>query len=564
MENESETEKPIVHVCFENLSCDSTEDDLTNNLLYLLKRALHLDVNRNDIEIKGDTSKQAVIQVAESETLQSCVDRLNSSEGRSKFQFNFPSILNPSVDLKVYILKNNLSDTDIQVVDDSNTQAEKQSDSSVSSVQEVTVTGVPSVAEDTDVSKVPDKSLDKTNTGVSQSIRYLSDTWGVRSFKTTSFRSQIPLTRRKENAKYYLEGETLGKQSSCTSFIDETAEDVLITAVPEYVCGFLNSNHSGTVYVGVTDDGCVSGLRCDRPNDAIQRTIEDAIDVIRPPIDSHLYTTEFTPVYDKFGEVKGTGLETYKVIEVSIQRTINLYQLYEVNGEVFSRKNGSHYRMNPPEIKEWYHIKQLHQEELENALRRQKLDFDNTKEFEKKILEKEKAAEINALIAENEALIKTLKEEKNYEMQEALKTQKQDLEGKGKEERQCMLTKKDSEMKLYLEEKTREHKQALEAQRMEYEIKIDNERNKIFSDKDDEFQSRMLEKDEEMKKALQDLKLEQEKLFEEEKKKLLQEKQDQYDKLQEEKEQEISELKSQLEEMKAEKERAKSKTCIIM
>jgi len=63
------------------------------------------------------------------------------------------------------------------------------------------------------------------------------------------------------------------------------------------LCGFLNSGFGGTVYVGVQDNGRVTGLRFTQyQQDHLLLSLQDAMNAFRPPVPSFMYSAKFVPV----------------------------------------------------------------------------------------------------------------------------------------------------------------------------------------------------------------------------------------------------------------------------
>lgn len=74
-------------------------------------------------------------------------------------------------------------------------------------------------------------------------------------------------------------------------------ESDCIPFVYRNLCGFLNSGLGGTVYVGVQDDGAVTGLRFTKyQQDHLLLSLQDAMNAFKPPVPSFMYSAKFVPV----------------------------------------------------------------------------------------------------------------------------------------------------------------------------------------------------------------------------------------------------------------------------
>ncbi|XP_070574381.1 schlafen-like protein 2 [Ptychodera flava] len=67
--------------------------------------------------------------------------------------------------------------------------------------------------------------------------------------------------------------------------------------VSRALCAFLNTGKGGTVYLGITDDGSVKGIRLTLyQKDHVVLGLEDAFSRFNPPVPKHMWHLEFVPV----------------------------------------------------------------------------------------------------------------------------------------------------------------------------------------------------------------------------------------------------------------------------
>jgi hypothetical protein len=65
------------------------------------------------------------------------------------------------------------------------------------------------------------------------------------------------------------------------------------------LCGFLNTGQGGTVYVGILDGGRVHGVRLTQyQKDHLLLSLQNAMNVFKPPVPRFMYNAEFVPVLD--------------------------------------------------------------------------------------------------------------------------------------------------------------------------------------------------------------------------------------------------------------------------
>ena len=95
--------------------------------------------------------------------------------------------------------------------------------------------------------------------------------------------------------------------------------------------------------IGVTDDGKVYGIPCNRKQeDLLRRQIDCVIGRFHPPVFPDMYSVNFIPVI--INEQQDITKEAeFKVIEIKIESTVGLgCRLFETDkGEVYVRRDGS-------------------------------------------------------------------------------------------------------------------------------------------------------------------------------------------------------------------------------
>lgn len=121
------------------------------------------------------------------------------------------------------------------------------------------------------------------------------------------------------------------------------------------VCGFLNSQQSGMLLIGVTDEGIVVGIECDvAQEERYRRHFEDTMKEIYPPIFSEDYYIHFAPVIGDNGRQQAD----LKVIEVNVEKVPNQEVLFECKEGVFVRRKGVLTGpIRPSHIQEWIKVK---------------------------------------------------------------------------------------------------------------------------------------------------------------------------------------------------------------
>ena len=83
----------------------------------------------------------------------------------------------------------------------------------------------------------------------------------------------------------------------------------------EYINAFLNGD-GGTLFLGVEDDGMVSGILLNhKQRDDIRKRITDAVKEFFPAVEAHLYEINFCPVYD----AKGNKIDDLWIIDVTVR-----------------------------------------------------------------------------------------------------------------------------------------------------------------------------------------------------------------------------------------------------
>ncbi|XP_076456882.1 uncharacterized protein LOC143291127 isoform X4 [Babylonia areolata] len=211
---------------------------------------------------------------------------------------------------------------------------------------------------------------------------------------------------------FYRVGQAIGRETRHSEFkqggrLKDRAW--LIDTVGKYVCGFLNSAEGGTLYIGVSDKGVVTGISCPQSKeDDYRLLIDDALKGIDPPLFTHAYTVRFVPLMESSGHMS----ECLQVLEVEVKEIPSLDQLYVFRGNAYLRRDGSlQGPLKARQVQEWTR-KRLEMDGTSGTLRWQ-LQL-TTSQLEK---EREKTARMEEKVSELEGYISELTQElARYEM----------------------------------------------------------------------------------------------------------------------------------------------------
>ncbi|KAK3590425.1 hypothetical protein CHS0354_024374 [Potamilus streckersoni] len=159
-------------------------------------------------------------------------------------------------------------------------------------------------------------------------------------------------------SKFYVIGEKLGNETRNTEFKKAGGrymETEMRKDVPNYLCGFLNSNVRGTLMFGVLDDGTVVGVVCSQhQEDRYRLDIDCAIKEIEPKLFPQHYKVEFVQVVDETMTLRANC----KVIEVTVEVPSDQFKLYKTKDGVFMRRDGSLQVINAwSDLQELTHLK---------------------------------------------------------------------------------------------------------------------------------------------------------------------------------------------------------------
>ncbi|XP_076456878.1 uncharacterized protein LOC143291127 isoform X2 [Babylonia areolata] len=203
---------------------------------------------------------------------------------------------------------------------------------------------------------------------------------------------------------FYRVGQAIGRETRHSEFkqggrLKDRAW--LIDTVGKYVCGFLNSAEGGTLYIGVSDKGVVTGISCPQSKeDDYRLLIDDALKGIDPPLFTHAYTVRFVPLMESSGHMS----ECLQVLEVEVKEIPSLDQLYVFRGNAYLRRDGSlQGPLKARQVQEWTR-KRLEMDGTSGTLRWQ-LQL-TTSQLEK---EREKTARMEEKVSELEGYISEVK-----------------------------------------------------------------------------------------------------------------------------------------------------------
>eukprot|EP01105_Mastigella_eilhardi_P024126 TRINITY_DN6226_c0_g1_i1.p1 TRINITY_DN6226_c0_g1~~TRINITY_DN6226_c0_g1_i1.p1 ORF type:complete len:727 (-),score=155.98 TRINITY_DN6226_c0_g1_i1:73-2187(-) len=129
------------------------------------------------------------------------------------------------------------------------------------------------------------------------------------------------LTWRSRYRTCYVKGENANieedKRHELKSVHKQDPVEYLPRVAVKYINAFLNSE-GGTIYFGVENDGCVSGVSLDRAErDACRLKLDNSLLVFQPQVDPDMWSMRFVPV------VPPTGVQPVPdlfVIEITVRR----------------------------------------------------------------------------------------------------------------------------------------------------------------------------------------------------------------------------------------------------
>ncbi|XP_070208557.1 uncharacterized protein [Littorina saxatilis] len=141
---------------------------------------------------------------------------------------------------------------------------------------------------------------------------------------------------------FYRLGENVGRESRHSEFKQgghaHKDRSWLQETVGKYACGFLNSAEGGTLYIGVNDNGMVSGFSCPQnKEDNFRLLIDEALKSIEPPIFTDSYAVRFVLVMESNGKLS----ESLRVLEIEVKEIKHLKHLYDFRGNAYLRRDGS-------------------------------------------------------------------------------------------------------------------------------------------------------------------------------------------------------------------------------
>ncbi|KAL3888502.1 hypothetical protein ACJMK2_000868 [Sinanodonta woodiana] len=199
----------------------------------------------------------------------------------------------------------------------------------------------------------------------------------------TSINQRRITESRSQSSKFYEIGEKLGNETRNREFKTAGGQYLvkkILSDVPKYICGFLNSGERGTFMMGVEDDGTVIGIECDQAQeDRYRRHIDTAIKEIEPPIFPTDYKVDFIQVVEHSGNTRANC----KVIEITVEEQSMKDKLFETKQGVFVRRDASlQGPIKASHIQEW--TRRKHTDEInklqktETALRMELQQKDKT------------------------------------------------------------------------------------------------------------------------------------------------------------------------------------------
>ncbi|VDI01275.1 Hypothetical predicted protein [Mytilus galloprovincialis] len=151
--------------------------------------------------------------------------------------------------------------------------------------------------------------------------------------------------------RYYRKGQYIGRETRQMEFKlggGDYVRKYLKEDVLKYVCGYLNGRSTGTLFIGVNDDGHVVGVNCEEEDKIRREYIDQSIRAIKPPVDNKDYNVEFIPV-----EVNGKLRANCKVIEITVFKKKQLNRLFDSKGHVYMRREGSVSDFTAAEVQDW-------------------------------------------------------------------------------------------------------------------------------------------------------------------------------------------------------------------
>eukprot|EP00096_Caligus_rogercresseyi_P012805 TRINITY_DN5483_c0_g1_i1.p1 TRINITY_DN5483_c0_g1~~TRINITY_DN5483_c0_g1_i1.p1 ORF type:complete len:216 (-),score=31.50 TRINITY_DN5483_c0_g1_i1:139-786(-) len=124
--------------------------------------------------------------------------------------------------------------------------------------------------------------------------------------------------------KFYISGQVLSVDEDLTHefkghrilYLEENPKGIGVTKrtrqhISKYLCGMLNSGKGGRLYMGVKDDGAVSGIMLTRYQmDHILVSLEDIFERYDPSVDESLYSVSFVPVFENEDILHGGLMDT--------------------------------------------------------------------------------------------------------------------------------------------------------------------------------------------------------------------------------------------------------------
>ncbi|CAC5369676.1 unnamed protein product [Mytilus coruscus] len=162
-------------------------------------------------------------------------------------------------------------------------------------------------------------------------------------------------------AIYYRKGQHIGKETRQIEF-KLGGGDYVRNNLRENVSKYVKGRTEGTLFIGVDDKGHFVGVNCeDEDNirrsyiDEIIRDIKHSVDnkdyqveYIKPPVDNKDYQVEFVPVEDN-GKIEANC----KVIKITVYKRKQLNRLFNSNGHVYMRRDGSVRDFSAAEAQDW-------------------------------------------------------------------------------------------------------------------------------------------------------------------------------------------------------------------
>ena len=295
-----------------NLRRDLPLLDLKNNVLDLFLNYLDINITWNDIEVKkGKRAWFAFIGLHGVREASETLEELETWENRRNLGYNFTQIAQPFESIVVDYKKikrarkpkkdiitngtdlnasTSSSSSDLSPTANTNNNADHENgntkqngeeksktknrqrsskksnsiDNIIKKVKSVSFSEPEDVCDSSSVKEPSKESTDtETVTPVSPGKQMTSIATSVTGLPvlnqgTGTSTTGLPILKGANTSKTYKKGQSLGAETRNVEFKTGSGEYVKKTLrehVCKYVCGFLNSNEGGTLYVGVKDEG---------------------------------------------------------------------------------------------------------------------------------------------------------------------------------------------------------------------------------------------------------------------------------------------------------------------